>query len=263
MTYTRTSTRALGKKAGVVEDPRTFKVKPLLEVGVLPPIPMPWRIAVKLHAWEMHGNDNYGDCVFVTHAHRVAAEEWSSGRRDPIKVSTEDVLAFYSRVTGFDRNKPWTDNGAYLIDALRLLRTEGFGKEADGSTHGIYAYARVDDVGPNDEFKRAAHLFGGLSLGLALPVRAQNQDVWDTNSSMNTEEDELYSWGGHSVEMIGYDTRGITLVTWGAEQRATWAWVKRYCDEAWAVISEDFINRLGRTPQGLNIDRLNNLLATL
>jgi hypothetical protein len=252
----------LGKKAGVVEDPRTFKLAQLLDTTDLPPVMKEWRIAVKLRDWPMFANDRYGCCVFATHAHRVMAQEWSSGRRDPLPVKTDQVLAFYSDVTGFREDDPSTDNGAYLIDALRFLRKTGFGLETDQSQHTIGAYARVDAIGPTDEFKRAAHLFGGLTLGLALPVRAQGQDVW-TDTGRDDWEDKPYSWGGHSVEMIGYANGGITFVTWGREQHATWSWVARYVDEAWALISEDFINRLGRTPQGLDVERLQQLLSAL
>lgn len=252
----------LGKKAGVVEDPRTLKLASVLIPEDLPAVRPRWRIAVKLHSWPMFANDRYGCCVFATHGHRVMSQEWSSGRRDKLPVSVEDVLAFYSEVTGFDRNRPETDNGAYLIDALRRLRTVGFGLEADGTAHTIAAYARVGDVGKTDEFRRAAHLFGGMMLGLALPTRAQSQSVWD-DAGTATYVDQPYSWGGHSVDMIGYDATGVTLVTWGREQRATWRWVERYVDEAWVVVSEDFINRKGRTPQGLDVDRLTRYLGSL
>jgi hypothetical protein len=252
----------LGKKPGVVEDPRTFKVTQLLDIDAFPPVMKEWRIAVKLREWPMFANDRYGCCVFATHAHRVMAQEWSSGRRDKLSITTDQVLSFYAAVTGFRMDEPSTDNGAYLIDALRYLRSTGFGLEYDISTHTVFGYARVDDIGPTDEFKRSAHLFGGLTLGLALPVRAQSQDIWD-DTGLDDWQDRPYSWGGHSVEMVGYNSKGITLVTWGMEQRATWSWVERYCDEAWAVISEDFINRLGRTPQGFNVDRLHQLLSYL
>lgn len=255
--------RKLGKKAGVVEDPRTFKLKPLLDVTDLPPIMDVWRIAKLLHDWPVFKNDDYGDCTCASLVgHRVRAQEWSSGRRDKIPVSDKDVLSVYSAVTGFDPEDPTTDNGAYLIDVLRYVRRYGFGREFDNTPHTVTAYARVD-LDDHDEVRRAAHLFGGLYLGLALPERAMFQDVWDLPDGPLDERDEPYSWGGHAVWMVGYDTKYVIIITWGDEQRVTWRWFKKYCDEAWALISEDFINRLGRTPQGLNVDRLKTLLSSL
>jgi hypothetical protein len=254
----------LGKRAGVVEDPRHFMLADLLVPGELPPLPDRWRIAEKLRSWPMFRNDELGDCTAASLAgHRIAAQEWSSGRRDKLPVTDADVVGFYASYSGFIEGRPETDQGAYLVDALKAAQHRGIGREADGTPHTIGAYARVSEPG-STLFRRAAHLFGGLYLGLALPVTASRQDVWKlTPQDRWGAEDQPYSWGGHAVWMVGYDPQGVTLVTWGMEQRATWDWMRFYCDEAWALISEDFINRLGRTPQGLDVVALQRMLGTL
>lgn len=252
----------LGKKAGVVDDPRTFKARAIMQVEGLPPVLSSWRIAEQKHDWEMHGNDRYGDCAFVTHAHAVAAQEWSSRTKD-IPVTTEQVLDFYSKVTGFDRNDPSTDNGAYMIDPMRYRRKNGFGLERDRTPHMITAYAKVDDDS-GAEFKQCARLFGGMACGVGLPLRAMTQEVWSLPpADQRDDRDEIYSWGGHSMYLCAFDPQGVTFLTWGREQRATWAWFKAYCDERWVMISEDFFNREQKTPQRLNIAKLEQLLSTL
>ncbi len=48
------------------------------------------------------------------------------------------------------------------------------------------------------------------------------------------------SWGGHAVVVVGYDASGVTIVTWGALKRITWAGWGAYCDEAYAILSPDW-----------------------
>jgi hypothetical protein len=42
--------------------------------------------------------------------------------------------------------------------------------------------------------------------------------------------------------VVAYDQRGLTVVTWGALQRMTWGFLYAYCDEAYAVLSQDWIS---------------------
>ena len=37
---------------------------------------------------------------------------------------------------------------------------------------------------------------------------------------------------------VDYDPEGVTFITWGELQRATWAWWNRYVDEAHALLWE-------------------------
>jgi hypothetical protein len=250
--------RKLGKKPGHVEDDRHIRLASLLTVQV--PVAT-WRIATRLTEWPMLGNDELGNCTCASlGGHRIMAQEWSSGQRDVIPITTADVIDFYSRAAGYVPGRPETDQGAYLIDPLKVARRDGIGREADGTRHTIYAYAQVDlptTYAASIEFRVAARLFGGVYLGLALPRSAQYEGTWKMTA------DPPYSWGGHAVWLIGYDANGLTCVTWGEEQRMTWDWARRYVDEAWVVITEDFINRLGRTPQGLDRAALALRLAAL
>jgi hypothetical protein len=43
------------------------------------------------------------------------------------------------------------------------------------------------------------------------------------------------SWGGHYVYVPGYTPSGPVCVTWGRKQQITWAWLDKYCDEAYAI----------------------------
>lgn len=248
----------LGKRPGTVHDERTLRFASLV-TPQLPPPTSTWRIAKAFHGWPMYANDELGDCGSVSlNGHRVIAQEWSAGQSDPLGPPTvEQVVAAYFRITG------GVDSGIYLIDGLKDAKRFGVGREKDGTPHTIAAYARVDHT-DRDEVKAAARLFGGLYLGLALPeVAARELDEGAPWSATTGPGSGLYSWGGHATWMIEYDPRRVKVATWGAEQWMTWQWWATYVDEAWCVISEDQMNRLGRTPQGFDAAALERFLGAL
>jgi hypothetical protein len=43
---------------------------------------------------------------------------------------------------------------------------------------------------------------------------------------------------------VAYDVRGLTVVTWGALKRMSWSFLDTYCDEAYAVLSQDWISNV-------------------
>lgn len=251
----------LGKKLGVVQDPRTFKLKRFLDDEVLPTPPKSSRIAHNTYEFPMFANDTYGDCTCAAHGHRVVIQERSSSQSRKVTLTNEDILAAYSAVTGFDRNRPETDNGAYMLDVLNHMRHVGIGREADGTPHTITAFAKVNhrDLA---EVKLAHWMFGGLYVGAALPNSAATEMYSGLNWSATT--DSPGGWGGHAMHTRGYDAKGVEFITWGSVQKATWDWFTKYVDECYVVISEDFFkSKSGKTPQGFKLDALNRALERL
>ncbi|HEY8666322.1 MAG TPA: hypothetical protein VIL86_06640, partial [Tepidisphaeraceae bacterium] len=109
--------------------------------------------------------------------------------------------------------------------------------------------------------REAIYLFGSLYTGFNLPRSAQQQTVWDVISAGDTEPG---SWGGHAVPLVGYDADGLVAVTWGGLKRLTWAFLDTYCDEAFAVLSNDFINQTTRVnPDNFNLLALQRDLRIL
>jgi len=139
---------------------------------------------------------------------------------------------------------------------------------------------------PPQEIATAIWLFGGAYIGVELPIRAQTQDVWDVVGDAGME-DEPGSWGGHAVYLVGYESansrgagpatasrntgagnapattgmgnRGsLTCITWGQQKKMTWAWFDKYCSEAYALISKDWIKASGLAPCGFDLEALEN-----
>ena len=76
---------------------------------------------------------------------------------------------------------------------------------------------------------------------MALPISAQTQQVWSVPPGGPTGDGKPGSWGGHAVPVMGYDSHGLTVITWGAPKVMTWQFWAAYCDEAYAVLSMDFL----------------------
>jgi hypothetical protein len=151
------------------------------------------------------------------------------------------------------RTDPFSgEEGAYELDVLRYWRKTGIGG------HRIGAYARVT-VYDQRLVHTAAWLFGGLYIGLQLPLSAQTQPVWDWTGSL-VGPARPGSWGGHAVDVVRYDRNGVTVVTWGRLQEVTWSFWARYCDEVYCLISDDFLTK-GKAPNGFDLAALEADLA--
>jgi hypothetical protein len=256
----------LGKKLGVVEDPRTFHLRALLDPVALPKPPVSWRFATALRNVPMFANDRYGCCTCASHGHRIVAQEYSTQQHE-VALKDNDVLEAYSAVTGFNPLDRRTDNGAYMLDVANYMRRTGMGREKDGSRHTVEAFVKVNHVAQG-EVKTACNLFGGVWVGVWLPVSAQVQTgpglMWDRPEGQSlTGVYEPGSWGGHAVHAIGYNKMGVQIYTWGQEQFLTWRFWAAYVDEAYAFISEDWFRAGGTTPRGFKVEQLRNWLSEL
>lgn len=230
-------------------DPRTLELARYVEVGVLPAPPPALDLSAAVPDWPMYGNDRIGDCTTAAAAHMI--EAWTaaaSGRS--LEVEESAVVSAFDAVKIVD---PATrEEGAVELDVLKLWRGTGIGG------HRIGAFAAVA-IGDRELVRTGAELFGGLYIGLQLPLRAQEQTVWDWTGRLDGP-DAPGSWGGHAVDVVGYDAVSLTVVTWGALQRLTWSFWERYCDEAYCIVSSDFLAD-GRSPDGFDLETLEHDLA--
>lgn len=216
----------------------------------------------------MMANDTIGDCTCAAAGHMI--ECWTANLGDAFTPTNAQITTAYSAVSGYVVGNSATDNGAVELDVLNYWRKQGIGG------HKIDAYAALDlNNGAHDDersrqevqecVKQAIALFGGAYIGLALPLSAQQQTVWDVPSlwSRLRNQDAPGSWGGHAVPVLAYDASGLTCITWGAKKRMTWEFFARYCDEAYAPLSCDWLNAQGNDPCGLDLAQLAADLAEI
>jgi hypothetical protein len=63
---------------------------------------------------------------------------------------------------------------------------------------------------------------------------------------------------GHCIPAVSYDADNLYVVTWGEIKPMSWAFYDAYADEAYAMISQDFIGHaigLGLTSRSANMTR--------
>jgi hypothetical protein len=227
--------------------------------GQLPPTPpvVDWVSAVT--AWPMYGNDEWSCCVFSAAAHMVEAVS-TYGRGTGTMPTTDDVLAAYSAVTGFDplAGPPGansTDQGTVIQDALGYWRRTGI------AGHRIAAFAEVD-IHDLAQINDALYLFGHLMLGVDLPYAALTQ--FDRSEAWHLVSDDGGIAGGHAIN-LGFDTTGggYKAITWARVQPFSAAWWNRYVEEAWVVISPEWLSAAGANPAGVDLAALADAFHTL
>lgn len=247
--------RRLGKLAPR-HDARTFKLeKYLLQ---LPPLLSAVTWADKVTQWQMFLNDQLGDCAIAAPAHMEML--WSAYASTEFAPTDTEVIAAYEAVSGYKPGDPSTDNGCIELDVLRYWKTVGI------ADHKIEAYMSIEPANIN-HLKAAIMLFGGAYIGLALPVTASAQidanSAWDVVDGDLAGDSEPGSWGGHAINLIGYNTLGFVGVTWGALQPMTTRFIQAYMDEAWAILSPQFFNAKAKAPSGFDHAQLLADLAAL
>lgn len=246
----------LGKRP-TRHDPRTLR----LERYLLPELPPPpatcaWSL-MQPAGWGMmlNGPDpanppqipfGVGDCTKAGIAHAI--QTWTEVINQRITISDTAILTYYELWDGYVLGDEATDNGAVELDTLNRWRKEGF------AGHELLAYAAVP-VGDFQKVKQAIALFGGAYIGVGLPITARDQDTWDVVSGGGSAA-QKDSWGGHCVWVLAYDEETLTCVTWGELKKMTWNFWAQYVDEAYALLSPDFITLRGIAPSGFDLDAL-------
>lgn len=233
--------RRLGKKAAKY-DPRTLRLASYVQKRKRPKVPLTHNLSRRtLKAFPdlgMMENDDHGVCTIAGLAH--AEQAWSTFGGEPRRPTDQEILNAYGAING------GRDEGAAMLDALKLARNEGIGG------HKIDAFVAIDPQ-DHDQVRTAHYLFGNLYVGAMLPRSAQFQPVWDISDGNGSEPG---SWGGHAFNI--YDTGIKTLAgpTWGEMQKLTWAWWDRYVDEAYVILDRGYIGGDKRSPQGFSFERL-------
>lgn len=250
----------LGKRAPRL-DRRTFKLAKYLP-AIVPPPPVAVGYMRQVMDWGMMLNDELGDCVPAAAGHMV--QQWTAYAGVERVLSDKAILRAYEDVGGYVEGDPSTDNGTDMLSFLKYWRSPGM-----PNAHRIVAFVSVDTTRP-DEVRQAIHLFGNCFLGIQLPVSVQGEDVWSVPHSGPFGDASPGSWGGHCVPLMAYrqdrvnPNRGTyTAVSWGAPLTVTPAFLRIYADEAYAVLSQDWIERSGMAPSMFDLAALRADLATL
>jgi hypothetical protein len=169
-----------------------------------------------------------------------------------LDIKEKEVEREYFRETGGG------DTGLVVLDSLKAWRKRGW--VAAGQRFKIKAFTQIDQA-DQAEVKRAIFLDVGVGLGFTLPDIAMDQfnagKPWDVATGPGTRPNPK---NGHYVYATGYTLLGPVCVTWGRKQQITWAFLNKYCDEAYGII--DAVNT-PKKKRGLDEKKIDSFLAAL
>lgn len=235
-------------------DHRTLMMASYLQPSILPALPM-FQFWEKEDAYAMYDNDTLGDCTIAGAANLMGG--WSEcSKGTPNKFTNDQIIYTYSILSGYNpQSGDGADNGCVELDVLKYWKNTGI------ANHKIDAFMGLEP-GNDIHLKSSVYLFGGAYLGLALPLSAQNQDIWSI-PVVDSAYSQPGSWGGHCVIMVGYDPMYAYLTTWGAVKKATWGFLDKYIEEAYAIMSPDWLNSNNVAPNHFDTNTLNKDLRQL
>ena len=240
-----TSLRRLGKHP-VRRDSRTLKLVDYITPTLTPPTEAFYHR--KVSGWPMFLNDSLGDCVPAAAGHMI--QQWTAyGLGAEYTPTDSQILSAYESIGGYTPTDPATDQGCDMLTALNTWRQTGI------AGHRIAAYVSLNPKSW-DELRLAIYLFGNVYLGIQLPIAAQNQEKWEIIGDESSPDQVPGSWGGHCIPLIGYNPLLYMCVTWGAELNMTTGYPTAYADEAYAVLTHDWIRKQGTAPSGFNLNQL-------
>jgi hypothetical protein len=236
-------------------DKRTLLFGKYLTATLAPP-PDAVNYAKPVSGWPMMGNDVYGDCTCAAAGHMI--EEWTANNGPEKTLSDAQILAAYNHFAHGN-----ADAGANMIDVLKYWRTTGIGGDK------ITAFTQLEPK--NDiQARDAVNIFGNCYIGVALPNFAVTpgsnflQTPWVVPPQGPVGDAAPNPNNGHCIPAVAYDERNLYVVTWGALKSMSWQFYDAYMDEAFAVLSTDWISASAKAaPNGFDMAALQQDLAAV
>jgi hypothetical protein len=206
-------------------DYRTLRLKNYLTSALAAPPPS-YDVLAKVYKnlgvddptelFPIDGNDTLGDCTIAALAHAETVYNGLVGKKKILAKPA--VVKIYMQLTG------GVDSGLNELDVLNRWQSAALG----GSK--ILAYVSIE-VKNHTHIQQAIQLFGGVYLGFQVQQNAVQEfdarQPWTPGPLTND---------GHAVYAVGYDSTGLTVLTWGNTQQATWGWWDECVDEAYAIL---------------------------
>ncbi len=238
--------RKLGRRPAR-RDPRTPRLEAAL-AGQLAEPPIACDYGTMFPTWPLWRNGDQlsnhgqtipglGDCTAVAVASAIRV--LTGNRGGEIALTDDQVVGIYE-ANGYDPARPASDQGAVELDVLNLWCDRGYaiGRQAPDVLTG---YGSVDPKSP-ECVRRAIAMLGGLYIGLSLPDYALGDVDWVAPKL------PYQVAGGHAVFVHGYDPDWLYLNSWGQRRRMDWGFLATFCDEAYALLSRDWLDTHGTTP---------------
>jgi hypothetical protein len=222
----------------------------------LPPVPLTQDVdrASAVSSWPMYLNDSLGDCTIAAIGHMYGAWTQYAGAGEAL-FSDAAIQETYSRVGGYVPGNPDTDQGCNMQDVLADQRSTGI-DDTSGKVHKVAGFAAFGNPADEDLLGQVLDVFGTVYVGI------------NCQASILTEFNEQKPWtwtrgeaveGGHAIclqRRLGSGSAPLEYVTWGALQPATTGFQAHAAEEAWAVVTDDWLQANGTSVEGLDLQQL-------
>jgi hypothetical protein len=200
-------------------------------------------------------NDSLGDCAEAAYGH--ALQVWSAASGKPELTEPNSAIEALYETQGYVPGNPSTDNGTVLQVLLaRLVKGP-----VPVSIPKLLAFIEIDPTIPAD-IDRATYECGLVYIGFNVPAFMEGLenpgDVWSNGAGGSTR-----IVGGHCVVSPGYHPGVRDIISWGYRYTMTNGFWSSYVDEAYALISEEWVEATGRTPLGMTVAQLEAQMAAI
>jgi hypothetical protein len=232
-------------------DPRTA-----LSRHGLPPVPLTTDVdrASAVQSWPMYLNDQLGDCTIAAIGHMYGAWTAYAGAGEAL-FTDDQIQSVYSRVGGYVPGDPDTDQGCVMQDVLADQQANGI-PDQNGHLHQVAGYAAFGNPADEELLGQVLDVFGTVYVGINVQQQMEtefaDQQPW-------TWDADGQSIGGHAIclqRRLGSGGAPLEYVTWGALQPATTGFQAGASEEAWAVVTRDWLQANGTTVEGLDLQQL-------
>lgn len=200
-------------------------------------------------------NDSLGDCAEAGYGH--ALQVWSDASGKHELTEPDSAIEALYETQGYVPGNESTDTGTILQVLLSLLVK---GPVPDGIPK-LLAFIELDPTIPAD-ISRATYECGLVYIGFNVPAFLQSLEspgsTWNTEPWSNSN-----IVGSHCVISAGYRPGFRDIISWGSRYAMTDAFWAKYVDEAYALVSPEWIEATGRTPLGMTVTQLEAQMAAI
>lgn len=236
-----------------VHDPRMLQLNRYVAVQSLPTPPQ-HDLYKHTDGWPMLANDQFNCCTSSAAGHMV--HHWTSVNEDSVVLTDTDIIQAHAKLTNDHLTEPVS-----MLTALKFWRKAGIGN------HQIHSFISAGKA-KADTLRAVIYLFGAAYIGLDLPNFALPRTLeqiptvqWEIPPAISPEDAAPQEQNGHCVAAIGYDENYIYVVTWGTLKTMSWDFFTRYTDEAYAVLSTDWVQKDKMAPSGFDLQTLERDLS--
>jgi hypothetical protein len=207
-----------------------------LKVTKLPSVSDKWKA---ISYWPMLRNDIIGNCTIAGAGHVI--EYWKIVAGLSLITMTDlEAQVQYEILGGYDPKQTKangsnpTDQGCIELNVLQYFQTHGI--MAGSKLHPLIKFVNVPTINL-DQIKSSIINLGNCYLGYNLPTNAIQTTLWDIDPTATIE-------GGHCVNAVGFDDslNLLYVVSWGTIVPVTYNFHNKYCEEAWSLYNQAWID---------------------